>query len=146
MNNFGKSPYKLHVLFLRFWSYIPFLDTLFPSGSSYIFSDMHIPHCYKFANTPILQSWYPLVSFPDFVSTSQLFPISFFSSALPPPPPFLVPKYHTIPVFMFMNNKPLPHPCHLGPTFFPKDLFISFSGVIYVTPYPINVGNWTFSS
>ena len=33
-----------------------FLDAVFPYGSPYIFKNMYIPHCYKIANTPILQS------------------------------------------------------------------------------------------
>ena len=45
------------------------------------FSDMYTPHCYRIANTPILQSRNPAVSFPSFVLTSQVVPILFFSLA-----------------------------------------------------------------
>ena len=48
---------------------------------------------------------------------------------------------------MFINSKPLLSPFYCRPTLSSKDLFIlSFSGVIYVTPCHINVGNLTFSA
>ena len=83
--NIRKNPDKLHALFWRFWSYTPFLDSLLVAPI--FFSDMYIPHCYKIANTPILQSHHSSVSFPSFILMSQLVPILFFSSAFPTPPP-----------------------------------------------------------
>ena len=65
------------------------------------------------------------------------------------PPPF--PKmlltscmisYH--PHCMFLNHRPLLHPFHRRPTHFSEEIYIlSFCGVIYVNPYPINVGTST---
>ena len=62
MNILETNPDKLHVLFLRFGSYILSLNAVFPSGIPYIFSDMYLPYHYTIANTPILQSRYPPVS------------------------------------------------------------------------------------
>ena len=125
MNILEENPDKLHVLFRNFWATHFYLDTVFPSGSPYIFQ-MYIEcitHYYRNCkHTYFAVSYYLFFSsaYPSFFLTSCII------------------SYH--PRFMFLSSKPLPHLFHRRPTLFSKDLFFfSFSGVIYVTPYPISI-------
>ena len=88
INILEKNPDKWHLLFRTFRSNVPFFVALCPFDSPHIFF-RYIPHGSKIANTPILQSRNPPVSFPSFVLTSQLVPIFIFQIRIPPPPFFL---------------------------------------------------------
>ena len=101
-------------------------------------------HCYKIANTPILQSRNPPVSFPCFVLTLQCISSNFIFQFRIPPLFFgldVANRLHNImpsPFLCFWIANLFRTPSTADPHFFYyKDLFnLSFSGVtcIYVTP------------
>ena len=82
----------MHVLI---WSYQPFLDALFPSSCPYRFSDMCVPHYYKIANTPILQS--RNTTPPPFVVSQLCIDVAISSNFI-----FSVP--HNPPLFYYFSN------------------------------------------
>ena len=98
---------------------------------THLFCSLLIPLCYF----PALY-WRRILSVP----------ILFFSSAYPPPPLCLYVANQLRNIIPSPLANLFRIPSTTGLHVFPKDLIIiSFSGMIYVTTYHINVGNLTFS-